>query len=109
MRTIDDLLAGRTLPGQVFIKLDVEGSEVSFLRGAGRFIRATAPRILIEMNAAAMRAAGTSREILLRELSELGYDRFVTPKQPDVERPFADDRDDPDLIVLPSSSAFRRL
>jgi FkbM family methyltransferase len=105
MRRIDDVIDWRRLTGRAFIKLDIEGSEQAFLRGAGQLIRAAAPPMLIEMNPAAMRAAGTSRASLVQALIDLGYERFITPQEPRVQRPLADQAVaiDGDLIVLPAS------
>ncbi len=105
MRRIDNVIDWRRLPGRAFIKLDIEGGERAFLLGAGQLIRATAPAMLIEMNSAAMRAAGTSRTSLVQALIDLGYERFVTPEEPRLQRPLADQAVaiDGDLIALPAS------
>lgn len=105
MRRIDDVIDWRSLTGRAFIKLDIEGGEQAFLLGAGQLIRAAVPLMLIEMNPAAMRAAGTSRTSLIHTLIDLGYERFVTPQAPHVQRPLADQAVaiDGDLIVLPAS------
>jgi FkbM family methyltransferase len=103
MRRLDDVIDWRGLPGRAFIKLDVEGSELAVLRGARQLIRATAPAMLIEMNPAAMRAAGTSTTTLVKTLMDLGYDRFVTPRELGRQRPLTDQTIDGDLIVLPAS------
>jgi hypothetical protein len=66
-------------------------------------IRATAPALMIEMNPAAMRAADTSKRKLVNALLELDYDRFVTPKDLERQRPLTDQISDPDLILLPAS------
>jgi FkbM family methyltransferase len=104
MRRLDDLLDGRALTGRTFVKLDVEGSEMAVLRGAERILRGTTPAVLLEINARAMRAAGTPPEGLRQLLLDLGYDRFATPREPCCERPLADaalDATEGDVIVLP--------
>jgi len=103
MRPLDDLVDWRRLPGRTFIKLDIEGSELAFLAGARQLIRATAPALLIELNPAAMRAAGTSRTGLMSALIDLGYDRFVTPQEPERQRTLPDQIVDGDLILMPTS------
>jgi FkbM family methyltransferase len=105
MRRMDDVLDWRNLPGRTVIKLDVEGSELAFLLGARGLIRATAPALLIEINAKAMRAAGTARAKLVKTLLDLGYDRFVSPRALELQRPLRDEALDGDLIVLPASTA----
>jgi FkbM family methyltransferase len=106
MRPLDDVIDWRHLPGRTFIKLDVEGSELSFLFGARQTIRATAPALMMEMNQAAMRAADTSKTKLVNALIELDYDRFVTLQELERQRPLTDRIADADLIFLPAS--FRR-
>ena len=103
MRRMDDVIDWRCLPGRVFIKLDVEGSELAFLLGARQLIRATAPAMLIEVNPAAMRAAGTSKTTLVKTLVDMGYDRFVTLQELGRQRPLTDQIIDGDLILLPAS------
>jgi FkbM family methyltransferase len=106
MRPLDEVIDARELPRRVFIKLDVEGSELSFLRGARQLITALAPVMLIEINPIAMRAAGTSMTTLVGALTELGYRRFVTPDDLESVRPLTDEIGAGDIIVLPES--YRR-
>ena len=103
MHPMDDVVDWRRLPGRTFIKLDVEGSELAFLFGASKMIRAVAPILLIEMNPAAMRAADTSKTQLLNALIELDYNRFVTPQELERQRPLTEQIADADLILLPAS------
>jgi FkbM family methyltransferase len=79
LRRLDDLLAGADLPGRVAVKLDVEGSELSALRGAAGFLRARFPLILMELNPDSARAAGHSVDDVLGFLAEIGYDRVAEP------------------------------
>lgn len=71
LRLIDQIMAGLHLPGAVVMKLDVEGHELSVLRGATAFIRARKPRIIMEINPSAMAAAGNQVEDLQEVLSQL--------------------------------------
>ncbi|MCG8469269.1 MAG: FkbM family methyltransferase, partial [Gemmatimonadetes bacterium] len=48
LRRFDDDVDWRSFPGTVHVKLDVEGSELAFLRGASDMIRAKRPAILLE-------------------------------------------------------------
>ncbi len=105
MRRLDDIADARSLPGRIFIKLDVEGSERAVLLGAERLIVATAPTMLIEINGAAMSAAGTSKAMLLQTLVHFGYDRFATPQQWDLERSLTEQNTDGcgDIIAFAAS------
>lgn len=103
MRPIDEVVDWRKLPGRTFIKLDVEGSELGFLDGSRKLIRATSPALLMEMNPVAMSAADTSQAKLLSTLAELGYDRFVTAREPDRAHALTEQIVATDLILLPAS------
>jgi FkbM family methyltransferase len=102
-RRLDELVGVEVLPGQTFIKLDVEGSELAALIGAGQLIRAARPILMTEMNAAALRAAGTSPAALVKRLTGWGYDRYVTRQEPGQPRPLMGEIGENDIIVLPSS------
>lgn len=56
-----------------FIKIDVEGCEPKVLRGAADTISRSRPVMLIEVNAGALERAGSSRDKLLKMLSDLEY------------------------------------
>jgi FkbM family methyltransferase len=104
MRRIDDVVDVSNLPGRTFIKLDIEGSELSFLHGAEQLIRSTTPALLIEINHASMTAARTSRASLAQRLSVLGYDRFVTPDELFRQRPMTEHAiEEGNIIALPRS------
>jgi len=76
---LDDVVDADALPGNIFIKVDIEGSELKFLRGAGKLIRTRRPTILIELNPDAASCAGHSTKAVLDELESLGYMTFSTP------------------------------
>jgi len=73
MRRFDEAIDWNSFPGQVFVKVDVEGSEMNFLRGAREMIRARKPRIMLEINPMSMTASGEKKDALLEYLQELGY------------------------------------
>jgi FkbM family methyltransferase len=60
-----------------FVKLDIEGAEVSALRGAQHVLRRCKPVIAVEYNRVTARRAGSSIEELDELLDSYGYDRFV--------------------------------
>jgi FkbM family methyltransferase len=102
LRRIDDVIDSRNLRGRAFVKLDVEGSELSALIGARETIRAIRPPILIEINPDAMRAANSSKAALLKTLIDLGYDRFLTLKDFERAQPLTEHLTESDLILLPA-------
>jgi len=73
---LDDLLDWQSLPGQVFLKIDVEGSEIAVLRGARRLIQQRNPILLLEINPLSLKAAGVNPAELVSLLSHLGYSRY---------------------------------
>jgi FkbM family methyltransferase len=104
MRRLDDVVDWRNLPGRTFIKVDVEGSELAFLLGATQLIRATAPVLLLEINSKAMRAVGVPKATLIKTLLDLGYDRFVMPRELELQQPLTGEVPDTNVIVLPASA-----
>ena len=56
-----------------FIKIDVEGSEVSVLRGAVKTISRTKPTMFIEVNRGALERLGESEDSLWALLDSMGY------------------------------------
>jgi FkbM family methyltransferase len=58
------------------IKLDVEGFELSVLRGASRILRESRPLILFENNPDALSEASASTEMLVQELRGFGYEIY---------------------------------
>lgn len=74
---LDDFLAGVELPGNVLIKMDVEGNELKVIRGGERFLRERRPKIFLEVNEASLNAAGTSEREVLAALQDYGYSQFA--------------------------------
>jgi len=59
LRRLDDLVASSEAPPPAIIKVDIEGAEAMFLRGAQETLRAHRPRLAIEMH-----GLDVSREVL---------------------------------------------
>lgn len=74
---LDDAVDWRKLPGEIVLKIDVEGSEERVLDGARALIEARRPTILFELSPQNLALAGSSPTRLLRRLESLGYQEFV--------------------------------
>lgn len=73
----DQIAEGQEYKGNVFIKLDVEGSEFAFLNGALQTIQQLRPKVLMEINPTSMRASGTEAASYRRLLQVLRYDAYI--------------------------------
>ncbi|EIM78862.1 FkbM family methyltransferase [Nitritalea halalkaliphila LW7] len=74
--TLDAVCKAQGIKRIDFIKIDIEGAELSALKGAEQTLRAHLPTLLLEVNKQACAAAGYTAEELLSFLRELGYRRF---------------------------------
>ena len=79
----DKLVDWKAFQGKVIIKLDIEGSEFDFLKGAEEMIRSLKPVLIMEVNPESMKAAGISDIQLLDIFKEFGYKSFSYLKSPD--------------------------
>ncbi|MCU0535452.1 MAG: FkbM family methyltransferase [Hydrococcus sp. Prado102] len=77
LKKFDEAVNWQNFKGRTFIKLDVEGSELAFLRGASKAIRELQPNILMEINPWSMNAANTTIDQIVREFEGLGYTEFI--------------------------------
>lgn len=71
--TLDDLGREMALRPPDFLKIDVEGAELSVLRGAAGLIAAARPLILLEMKETTLAAAGASKAQIQDFLKSYGY------------------------------------
>jgi len=90
LRRGDDSLQWTEFPGSLFVKLDVEGSEYAFLRGAREMIQSLQPVLLMEINADSMKASATSEKALKQLLEELGYVAYAELAAHDRRYPLSD-------------------
>lgn len=103
-RRLDDVMATRRVTGRVAIKLDVEGAEVSVIRGGREFLRAHRPPILIEMNPASMAAAKETGATLVAALEDAGYTSFSELTQWPASTPLRELRVDPQRNIVVSAA-----
>jgi len=77
LTTLDDFVARNRLSRLDFVKIDVEGLEVSVLRGGERSLIAHKPVLLVELMPQQLRRAGSSPSELVSHLRRLGYSVYV--------------------------------
>jgi len=79
--TLDDFLSRRGVEHVDFLKLDVEGAELSALRGAQNlFSRSPRPVVLVEVSDLRTAAWGYAASDILKQLSDRGY-RWFEPRE----------------------------
>lgn len=84
VQRIDDVVDAAALPGRIVMKVDVEGAEAAFLRGARGLLETRQPILLFEINPDRIETAGGA-ESLLALVQDLGYTRYAefdTPTDP---------------------------
>ena len=106
---LDDLLQSERLPGRVFVKIDIEGSEAACLAGAQDFLSEAQPPILMEINERALAAAGSSTVALAEALRSAGYDRYLGGREMDLEHALTAPITDSNIIALHRSRELSNL
>ena len=77
VETLDSFLSGREIDHVDFIKLDVEGAELSVLAGASNlFSKASRPVVLVEISDLRAAGWGYAASEILKSLSDRGYRWF---------------------------------
>jgi FkbM family methyltransferase len=71
--TLDDLVAQAGMAPDL-VKIDVEGMELQVIQGAARLLAERRPALMVEINAAALRAAATEPAALVAQLQAHGYE-----------------------------------
>jgi FkbM family methyltransferase len=103
VRRLDDVLEGIQWPRVDFIKLDVEGAELSFLHGARRMLCADVrPAILVEVQDVRTAPWGYAAREIVRCLADAGYGWFALADDGSLE-PISSDLSsyDGNLVALP--------
>jgi len=84
--TLDDAIAARGLRPPTFVKIDVEGAELSVLRGMRDTLARHRPAVLYEIDDATLAGVSRKREAIENVLSEAGYRSAPLPDAyPDIE------------------------
>lgn len=71
--TLDDLFRGQQSFGAMLIKMDIEGAEGLALAGARDLLTRARPQLLISIHPQFLGGFGMSKDDLLKQLVELGY------------------------------------
>jgi FkbM family methyltransferase len=69
----DSVLHSLSMSGRVLVKIDVEGHELSVLRGMRRWLAAVRPMLTVEITPAWLKEAGADACEVWRFFQELGY------------------------------------
>lgn len=92
---IDEVLGGQSFHPRL-IKIDVEGYELSALRGVQRILEADRPLIVCEITEGFLRRFGHSAAELVNYLGELGYQPYALESLPALKQIPAAELSDPD-------------
>ncbi len=105
LRRLDESVPWKSLPGEILLKIDVEGAELAVLRGASRLLRGRHPRVVMEVNPRSFESAGFSLEECLAFFRAHGYERFADPLRPESARPLMElgDETHRNVLLLPST------
>jgi FkbM family methyltransferase len=76
LKRLDDILEKEKISKVDFIKIDVEGAELSILKGGEETLKKSKPTLLIESNQETFAAAGYTQKIFFDYLKSLGYNTF---------------------------------
>ena len=103
--TLDAFVAERHIDRLAFLKIDVEGWELSVLRGARHVLTALRPVVVFEYDAAYVSRSGGSAEDVTRCWSDADYELFaLDPRRPPVPVTHLGDRVG-NFLALPHRSA----
>ena len=76
IKRFDDAIDWKSFSKPVFIKLDIEGSEFAFLKGARDMLETMKPIILMEINPSSLSASKTGSVEMISLLTEVGYTKY---------------------------------
>lgn len=106
LTTLDLFVAHQGLNRIDFIKVDIEGWEAHFLRGAAASIARLRPSLLLEVNKKALARAASRADEIFEMLQPLGYTIFKTFEDDDYAMlPVAGFDGGADYLFVPSEKA----
>ena len=106
VKRADDVLETLGVASVDFIKLDIEGAELSFLKGATRILREWRPAILVEVQDFRTKAWGYAAHDILEFLERLNYRWFGVREDGKLEAILTNGgRYDANLVALPRERA----
>ncbi len=77
LERLDDFVAEQGIERVDAIKIDVEGAELAVIKGADKTLRQHKPLLMVEIQEATLKAAGTTPQELFDTIVGYGYDAFV--------------------------------
>ena len=83
IKRFDDAIDWNGFPGHVFVKLDIEGSELAFLKGARNMMTVRKPTLFMEINPTTLCASKTDKDELVAALMRYGYSHYCYDYAPD--------------------------
>lgn len=75
--TLDSVVERYPPSGDILVKIDVEGSEISVLEGGAKLLSQSHPSLLLEQNPQSAVAAGHPQFALLELIAEAGYQTYA--------------------------------
>jgi FkbM family methyltransferase len=96
LRRLDDVAKEIKLPGVDFIKIDIDGHEPFFIKGAQAYLRRYKPALMMEFAWQYLKAAGTNIWELRSQVKELGYELYseVTLRRIENDEQFSQEVDE---------------
>ncbi len=79
-RTLDQFVQEHALPAVHFIKIDIQGAEPLFIKGAEQTLRKHKPILVFEVSELELARAGATPRTMLKQIEDLGYSIFWMKK-----------------------------
>jgi FkbM family methyltransferase len=101
LKKLDDILDAEEVEKVDCIKMDVEGAEELILQGASRLFESCKPRVIFEINPAAILALGLQKSGAWDFLKNRGYNFFTIDTDGKLEKLSAQPEEGGNFIALP--------